>query len=140
MNRSRYDEYVRRFNASDSTAFDDFYQPHVRMKNGMVLVDGLQAMKDNYAKVWAAFKDTLHVERFVGDATTLAVQMYTTFLALGEFRETPFGPVSEGDLLEYRGLILYDVEEEKFAEIVVAYQDFTFTRVDGSTDELGIPR
>ena len=140
MLRTRYDEYVRRFNAKDASAFDEFYQPHVRMQNGMFVVAGLQAMKENYAKVWAAFDDTLNVVRYVADVDTLCVQMYTTFLALDDGEETPFGPVSKDDLLEYRGIILYQVENDKFAEIVVAYNHFTFTRFDGSIDEFPVPR
>jgi hypothetical protein len=46
----------------------------------------------------------------------------------------------KGELLDYRGIILYDLTaSEKFAGITVAYNAFTNTKVTGETLALGIP-
>lgn len=44
MQRERYDEYVRRFNAEDATAFDEFLAPDMRMQNGTLVYYGVQGM------------------------------------------------------------------------------------------------
>ncbi len=139
MEKARFDEYIRRFNAEDATAFDEFLQPDMRMQNGTLVYYGVQGMKDHYAKIWGRFKETLVVPRFVSDDETLAIEMETNFLALDDHEETIFGPVSKGDQFDFRGIIMYRLKEDKFAEIRVAYNSFTFTGIDGTTRELGIP-
>jgi hypothetical protein len=57
--RERYDEYIRRFNAEDATAFDDFLAPDMRMQNGTPVYYGVRGMKDHYAKIWG----TLNIMR-----------------------------------------------------------------------------
>ncbi len=51
MDRARFDEYIRRFNAEDETAFDEFVAPHMQMLNGGLELTGVQAMKAHYAKI-----------------------------------------------------------------------------------------
>jgi hypothetical protein len=139
MLRSRYDDYVQRFNDKDPSAFDDFYAPDVRMQNGMVVMEGLGTIKENYSRLWSAFDDTLEVERWLSDGDLLTVQMHTTFRAITDEADTVFGPVATGDVLEYRGLILYELEQDQFTDIVVAYNQLMFTRTDGRREELGVP-
>ena len=35
MDKSRFDEYIRRFNQEDATAFDEFLQPDMRRELGI---------------------------------------------------------------------------------------------------------
>lgn len=79
------------------------------------------------------------VPRCVSGDETLAIEMETTFLTLDDHDETIFGPVHKGDQFDFRGLIMYRLEDDRFAEIRVAYNSFTFTGVDGTKRELGIP-
>lgn len=140
MDRERYDEYIRRFNAEDATAFDDFLSPIMRMQNGTLVYHGVQGMKDHYAKIWGTLKETLHVERFVSDETTLGVQMWTHFEALVDAQDTIFGPLRKGECLDYRGVIMYRIDDSgRFDDICVAYNSFTFTDIDGRVTERGIP-
>lgn len=140
MKRDRYDEYVARFNAEDPTAFDEFLSPRMRMQNGTLVYHGVQGMKDHYAKIWGTLKETLHVERFVSDRTTLAVQMWTHFEAVVDAENTIFGRLRHGECLDYRGVIMYRIDEsERFDDICVAYNSFTFTDITGRTTERGIP-
>jgi hypothetical protein len=138
--RERYDEYIRRFNVEDATAFDEFLAPDMRMQNGTLVYCGVQGMKDHYAKIWGTLRETLNVLRFVSDAGTLAVQMWTHFEALTDADQTIFGPLRAGECLDYRGVIMYRIDASgRFADICVAYNSFSFTGLDGQVTERGIP-
>jgi SnoaL-like protein len=139
MKRETYDDYIRRFNARDVTAFDDYIAPDLHMQNGLLEFEGRQGMKDHYAKIWASFTEELTVERFVSDEDTVAIQMWAHFTALHDDPESLFGPVRAGETFDFRGLIMYHVADGKFADITVAYNSFTFTDSNGAITELGIP-
>ncbi|WP_416978963.1 nuclear transport factor 2 family protein [Streptomyces sp. T028] len=139
MDRPTYEEYVRRFNAEDDTAFDDYLDPDMRMVNGTLEFQGVQGMKDHYAKIWGKFRETLNVERFVSDGETVAVRMHTHFEALADHPDSLFGPVRKGESLDYRGIIMYELRDGRFATIQVSYNSFSATDLDGRTTELGVP-
>lgn len=138
MNRSDFDDYVRRFNAEDRSAFEIYLAPDVRVQNGRLRFRGVQAMIDHYAKIWGKFRETLHVERFVSDGETLAVELRTHFEALADDRESIFGSVRAGESFEYHGIVMYRFEGNRFADIKVSYLDFVRTSLDGSKTSLGI--
>jgi SnoaL-like domain len=140
MNRARFDGYIARFNAEDATAFDDFLAPDMRMENGTLVFHGVEGMKAHYAKIWGTLRETLNVLRFVSDADTLAVQMWTHFEALVDVDDSIFGPLRRGECLDYRGVIMYRIGPDgRFTDICVAYNSFTFTDVSGAVVERGIP-
>ena len=99
----------------------------------------MQGMKDHYAKIWKGFSEELHVERFVSDEHTLAIQMWTHFTAQKDDKESLFGPVKAGETFDFHGVIMYELENDKFTSIRVAYNSFTYTNFKGETVELGIP-
>jgi hypothetical protein len=139
MQRSRYDEYIARFNAEDPTAFDEFIAPDMKMLNGALEFEGVEGMRDHYEnKMWPFFHERLHILRFVSDETCLAVQMWTNFTAKRD-AETIFGPVVEGEQFDFRGLIMYDIRAGRFTRIVVSYNSFANTRLDGRVIEMGVP-
>jgi hypothetical protein len=140
MERARFDEYIRRFNAEDETAFDEFIAPDMRMLNGGLEFTGVEGMKAHYAKIWAGFREELHVERFVSDDETLAIRMWTHFTARHDDPDSLFGPVRAGETFDYRGLIMYHLAPDgRFQQIQVAYNSFTHTKLDGTAIEMGIP-
>lgn len=139
MKRETFDDYIRRFNAQDTTAFDDYIAEDLHMQNGLLEFVGRQAMKDHYAQIWACFTEDLTVERFVSDEDTIAIQLWAHFASIADNPESLFGPVRKGETYDFRGLIMYRVTDGKFADITVAYNGFTFTDTDGATTELGIP-
>ena len=140
MNRGRFDEYIRRFNAQDPTTFDDYIAADMHMKNGALEFRGAQGMREHYCKrIWPYFEERLQVERFVSDERTLAVQMWTRFVARADATDTLFGPVRAGESFDYRGLIMYEIEYGKFVRITVSYNSFTHTDALGKSTELGIP-
>lgn len=139
MDRARFGEYIRRFNERDDTAFDEFLTPDMHMQNGTLEYTGVQGMKDHYARVWRDFREELHVERFVSDDSTVAIQMWTHFTALHDAETSLFGPVHRGETFDFRGVIMYRLRGGRFADIRVAYNSFTHTDRTGHTESLGIP-
>ncbi len=141
MDRTRFDEYIRRFNAEDETAFDDYLAPDLHMKNGTLEFTGVEGMKHHYRDlIWPHFTEVLTVPRFVGDDHTVAIQMNTLFTARRDAPDTLFGAVREGETFEFDGVIMYDLDDTgRFRDILVAYNSFVHTAVDGSTRDLGIP-
>lgn len=139
MNRARYDEYIRRFNAEDYSVFDEFIAPDMTMQNGRLHYGGIQGMKDHYATIWGKMKETLQVERFLSDGDQLAVQMHTVFDVLVDATDSPFGPIHKGERFDYYGIILYEIRDGRFTDIKVSYLDFVRTKLDGERVLIGIP-
>jgi hypothetical protein len=139
MDKAVFDDYIRRFNKQDATAFDDYIAPDMHMTNGTLEFTGRQGMKDHYAQIWSSFRETLNVPRFVSDDQTAAIQMHTHFEALKDDPKSLFGPVREGETFDFRGVIMYEIDANgQFADIKVAYNRFTFTDLSGEQVELGI--
>lgn len=139
MDRARFDEYIRRFNAEDFTAFDDFLAPDMRMQNGRLVYHGVQGMKDHYAKIWGKLRETLTVRRFVCDGSTLAVWLEARFDVLKDDPAGLFGSVRAGEAFDFSGLIMYEINAAgKFQDIKVAYFDFVRTDLNGVAHSLGI--
>lgn len=140
MLRARFDEYIRRFNEEDPTAFDDFIASDMKMLNGALEFTGVEGMRHHYEKlIWPHFIETLNVERYVSDDTTLAIKMWTRFTAR-HAGPTLFGDVEKGELFDYRGIILYDIDSTgRFSSITVAYNSFTNTKIDGTVVDIGMP-
>ena len=140
MDKATFDDYIRRFNQQDTTAFDDYIAPDLHMLNGTLEFTGRQGMKDHYAKIWSSFRETLNVPRFVSDDQTAAIGMHTHFEALKDDPKSLFGPVRAGETFDFHGVIMYEIDANgQFADIKVAYNRFTFTDRDGEQTELGIP-
>ncbi|HKS99789.1 MAG TPA: nuclear transport factor 2 family protein [Rugosimonospora sp.] len=139
MRRETFDDYIRRFNAQDTTAFDDYIAADLQMRNGTLTFEGRQGMKDHYARIWASFTERLTVERFVSDDDTLAIQMWAHFTALADDPASLFGPVRKAETFDFHGLIMYRLRGGQFADIRVAYNSFTHTDTHATTTELGIP-
>ena len=139
MDRKVFDDYISRFNAQDPTAFEDYIDPNAKVINGTLEINGMQGMKDHYARIWRSFTEELHVERFVSDEHTLAIQMWAHFTAQQDDDDSPFGMVKAGESFDYHGVIMYQIVNNKFTDIKVAYLSFTRTNPEGKTIEMGIP-
>jgi SnoaL-like domain len=140
MERADFETYIRRFNAEDAGAFEDYMAPDVQMLNGTLLLRGVEQVKAHYAKIWGAMRESLDVERFVSDADTVAIQMHTHFDVCRDDLESPFGAIRAGETFDYHGLIMYRLRADgKFEEVKVAYLSFIYTDLDGKATDLGIP-
>lgn len=138
MDRQRFDDYIRRFNAEDFTAFDDYLCEDMHMQNGGLHYDGVQGMKDHYAKIWGKFKETLTVKRFVSSDDTLAVHLHARFDVLVDDAAALFGSVRKGEAFEYDGVIMYKIRDGKFSDIKVAYLSFIRVDLNGVVHSLGL--
>lgn len=139
MDWATFNDYITRFNNQDMTAFEAYLTPQTHMLNGTLELLGIQGMKDHYQLIWSQFTEELHIERFVSDEDTVAIQMWAHFTAHDDNPESLFGPVKKGENFDFRGLIMYQVEGGKFADIKVAYNTFTYTDSAGTVTSLGIP-
>jgi hypothetical protein len=141
MEAARFDDYIRRFNAEDDTAFDDFLAPEMHMQNGTLEFTGVDGMKHHYRDlIWPHFTEVLRHSRFISDAEHVAIVMNTLFTARRDNDDTLFGSVREGETFEFDGVIMYDLDESgRFADILVAYNSFVHTDLDGVRRDLGIP-
>lgn len=134
-----FEQYIRRFNAQDATAFDDYLAADMTMRNGNLRYSGVDGMKKHYAVIWKSMKETLSLQKFVCLGDVVAIELHTNFEVLKTTDESPFGPVQKGEQFDYEGLIMYQLNEEnKFSDIKVSYLDFTRTGLDGVTKSLGI--
>jgi hypothetical protein len=80
------------------------------------------------------------VPRFVSDDRTAAIQMITDFTALKDNPESLFGPVLQDETFQFNGVIMYQLDDDqRFRDILVAYNSFTYTNRHGVTVDLGIP-
>lgn len=139
MEKRLFDDYIRRFNAEDPTTFDDYISPDMVMLNGALEFRGVAGMRDHYQnKMWPFFHERLTVLRFVSSDSLLAVRMWTNFTAKAD-ATTIFGPVLKGEMFDYRGLIMYDIEAGRFTTITVAYNSFVNTKVSGQVIDMGMP-
>ncbi len=139
MKREVFDDYINRFNARDAMAFEDYIDPNAKIINGTLEIQGMQGMKDHYAKIWKGFSEELHVERFVSDEHTLAIQMWTHFTAQKDDKESLFGDVKARETFDYHGIIMYQIVNGKFTDIKISYLSFLYTNLAGKTIDLGIP-
>lgn len=138
MDRAAFDDYVRRFNAEDVSAFEIYLAPDVIVQNGSLHFRGVRGMIEHYAKIWGKFKETLHVERFVSDGDTLAVELRTHFEALVDDPASLFGRVRAGETFDYHGIVMYRIAGGKLADIKVSYLEFVRSGLDGVKTPLGI--
>jgi len=140
VKRADFDNYISRFNAEDPGTFEDYLAPDVRMLNGTLELSGVAEVKEHYARIWSAMRESLNVERFVSDEQTIAIQMHTHFEVLADDPASPFGQIRAGETFDFHGLIMYRLRADgKFADIKVAYNSFMYTSLDGTATDLGIP-
>jgi SnoaL-like domain len=140
MKKEKFDDYIARFNRRDTSGFDEYIAPNMKMTNGGLVFYGAEGMKDHYKnKIWPTYKEELHVERFFSDEENVAIEMWAHFTAERDDPASLFGPVKKGETFDYRGLILYKVENGKFIDIKVAYLSFIRTGLDGMQINLGLP-
>jgi hypothetical protein len=138
--KEKFDDYIRRFNARDLTAFEDYLHPEMHMQNGTHEFIGVEGMKHHYRDlIWPDFTEYLEPTHYMSDGNQIAIKMYTLFTAQHDKDDSLFGPVKKGETFEFNGLIMYQVEDNLFRDILVAYNSFVYTESNGTKRDLGIP-
>jgi SnoaL-like domain len=139
VDRATFDDYIRRFNEQDLTAFEDYLAPDMHMLDGSLEYTGVQGMKDHCTKIWGTFTERLHVLRYVADDSTIAVRTRTDLEAFRDDEDSAYGPVARGTGIRSSRVAMYEVADGKFADICVAHTSFVMTTPDGLSMDLGIP-
>lgn len=142
MQEARFMDYITRFNERDETAFEDYLNDDVHVKNGTLEFDGVDGMKAHYAKIWKDFDEHLIVSDFTTDGDPdghVAIRMATDFTALHDAPDALFGSVRKGDRFRFEGVIMYRLRGDKYTSILVAYNHFFSIPVGGDKVDLGIP-
>jgi hypothetical protein len=115
-----------------------YLHPEMKMLNGRLAYTGVQGMKDHYAKIWKSMREVLNVKRYVSDDKTAAVELHTHFDVLRDDPDSPMGPIKKGEMFDFHGVVMYQIEDGKFTDIKVCYLDFIRTGLDGKKTSLGI--
>lgn len=137
MKKEVFDDYINRFNKRDATTFEDYVHPDARILNGHLLIKGMQGMKDHYARIWGGYTEELHVERFVSDEYTLAVEMRAHFTATKDDDESIFGPILAGETFDSHNVIIYQIENGLFTDIKIATLSRVKTNLRGEKMDVG---
>ena len=110
------------------------------MQNGTHAFNGVEGMKHHYRDlIWPDFTEYLEPTHFMSEGNQIAIKMYTLFTALDDNDASLFGSVKKGETFEFNGLIMYQLEDNLFKDIVVAYNSFVYTDSNGNKRDLGIP-
>lgn len=133
--------YIGKFNQQDHSGFEEFFAPNIKMFNGGLVFDGVEAVKAHYRQIWAVMKETLHVKEYLPvSASRLVIELHTHFDVPESKTDTPFGAIIAGQQFDFHGLILYKIDEnDRFYEVHVSYFDFIKTDVDGTKINIGMP-
>ena len=137
MKKEVFDDYINRFNKRDATTFENYIHPNARILNGHLLIKGMQGMKDHYARVWSGYAEELHVERFVSDERTAAIELLTHFTALKDDEESIFGPISAGETFDSHNVIIYRIENGLFTDIKIGNISRVKTNLKGEKIDVG---
>jgi hypothetical protein len=137
MNKEVFGDYIDRFNKRDATTFEDYIHPNARIQNGSLLIKGMQGMKDHYVKVWGGYTEELHVERFVSDEHTAAIEMLAHFTATKDDDKSIFGPILAGETFDSHSVIIYRIENGLFTDIKIGSIGRVKTSLKGEKIDVG---
>jgi SnoaL-like domain len=74
MDRQTYDGYLRLFNARDYDGVLEWFAPRFEVRFAGYCLDSRQQVKDFYRFLHAYVREEIFVDRFVGDAHTVALE------------------------------------------------------------------
>lgn len=135
------DNYIGKFNQQDHSGFEEFFAPNIKMFNGSLIFDGIEAIKEHYSKIWSVMKETLNVKEFLPiNNERLVIELHTHFDVPESKADTPFGVIQQGQQFDFHGLILYKIDKNNlFYEVHVSYLSFIRTDTDGTQTNIGMP-
>ncbi|WP_171498238.1 nuclear transport factor 2 family protein, partial [Acinetobacter nosocomialis] len=56
--------YIGKFNQQDHSGFEEFFAPNIKMFNGGLIFEGVEAVKEHYRQIWSVMKETLNVKEY----------------------------------------------------------------------------
>lgn len=128
LDRARYDQYLRAFNARDYDAVADFYVDPPRMEFFGIVITSRAELKDFYAWLHSAVKESVTLRNFAASETCTACDAIVRIEATRDLtREeldakgaTGFFPIAKGEVQEIRQFIFYTVKDGKIEQVEAA--------------------
>lgn len=125
MDRARYEEYLRRFNARDYEGFFDFYGDHPRMDFFGVSLRSLDEVKRFYGFLHRYASERITLTRFAVSEELLAAEGIVRIEGLEDLTaETLAGagypqlmPIAKGQVIEMEQFLHYWLRDGKFQAV-----------------------
>lgn len=138
MSRERFMAYIDAFNRDDYSGFGDYYAEDVVLViAGKRELRGRQAIFDFYKMVKSQTRRTIQVDKYIGTANRIAVELESEFLALEDLPDFSAGPMKKGGRIFINTFVIYDLVNGKFARIRSA----EFRKIDRqATAQAGQPQ
>lgn len=128
LDRARYDQYLRAFNARDYDGVADFYVDPPRMEFFGIVISSRQELKDFYVWLHSAVKESVTLRNFAASETCTACDAIVRIEAIRDLtREeldakgaTGFFPIARGEVQEIRQFIFYTVKDGRIEQVEAA--------------------
>jgi len=131
MNRAQFEEYVGHFNNKRYDALVGYFSPDVTVEFFTPFSDpkvpaktlhGAQEFVANYKRLHESMIEVLELRDFLAAGNLMAVELYTEFHCLKDYRELISGPVKEGDAVIMTNWVIYNMDaNDKMKRIRIAH-------------------
>ena len=128
MDRSAYDDYLRKFNARDYDGVLDYYHDDFELSFAGYLFTTKAAVKSFYGFLHSYLDERIVIDRFISDRTTVALEARVQLKGLRDL--TPevlaaegferMGVMSAGQEIEIPQFIHYHLEDGKIRKALCA--------------------
>ena len=129
MNRSRFEDYVRAFNAKDLDALVDFYDPQVVLELPVFTSVGREKIIERYRTIFQYIDERLDIGFLAVDEGRIAAEFLTEFRCHTDYPGFAEMPLKAGDVLFYDSFIFYEVAGGRFTRIRAALYSKDESRV-----------
>lgn len=110
--------YIDAFNRDDYSSFGDYYAEDVVLViAGKQELRGRQTIFDFYKVVKSQTQRTIQVNRFIGTANRIAVELESEFLALEDLPDFTAGPMKKGGRIFINTFVIYELTGGRFSRI-----------------------
>lgn len=128
IDRARYEQYLRAFNARDYDGVADFYVDPPSMEFFGIVIRSRQELKDFYGWLHSYVNESVSLLNFAASETCTACDAIVRIEAIRDLsREeldahgaTGFFPIKAGDVQEIRQFIFYTTKEDRIEKVEAA--------------------
>jgi len=125
IERQDYEEYLRRFNARDYDGVFDFFVEHPHIAFFGITIRSREELKRFYGFLHAHASETITLERFASSDDLVALEAVVRIEGLRDLSAEALAaagydrlnPIAQGQVIEMRQMIHYDVVDGKFAGV-----------------------
>jgi hypothetical protein len=118
LSPAQFASYIEAFNQNDDSLFAQYYGPEVKLViAGKHELHGRDAIVSFYRSVKATTRRTIRVNRLITTAHAIAAELESEFLALQDLPDFTAGAMRKGERMYINTVVLYDLEDGKFARI-----------------------